>query len=102
MTPRPRRRALSLEELELWLASDRAPVKGGWNVSAVDGLIAGIVAGPAPIEPAEWTRLIFGARRLGGGGGAGPPAGAPPPAAAAARPAEAAAPPWPPLLPPRR
>ena len=70
MTPRPRRRALSLEELELWLASDRAPAKGGWNVSAVDGLIAGIVAGPAPIEPAEWTRLIFGARPPGEDGDA--------------------------------
>ena len=70
MTPQPRRRALSLEELELWLASDRAPAKGGWNVSAVDGLIAGIVAGPAPVEPAEWTRLIFGARPLGEDGDA--------------------------------
>src|SRR3954449_10527935 len=65
MTSRRRRRALSLEELELWLASDQAPAKGGWNVSAVDGLIAGIVIGPAPIEPEEWTRLIFGARPLG-------------------------------------
>jgi uncharacterized protein len=65
MTPQPRRRALSLEELELWLASDHAPAKGGWNVSAVDGLVAGIVVGPAPIEPEEWTRLIFGARPLG-------------------------------------
>ena len=36
MTPRRRRRALSLEELDLWLASDHAPAKGGWNVSAVD------------------------------------------------------------------
>ena len=70
MTPQPRRRALSLEELELWLASDRAPAKGGWNVSAVDGLIAGIVAGPEPVEPAEWTRLIFGARPLGEDGDA--------------------------------
>ena len=70
MTPQPRRRALSLEELELWLASDRAPAKGGWNVSAVDGLIAGIVAGPEPIEPEEWTRLIFGARPLGEDGDA--------------------------------
>src|SRR3954452_13321432 len=65
MTSRRRRRALSLEELELWLASDQAPAKGGWNVSAVDGLIAGIVIGPEPIEPEEWTRLIFGARPLG-------------------------------------
>ena len=64
MTSR-RRRALSLEELDLWLASDHAPAKGGWNVSAVDGLIAGIVVGPEPIEPEEWTRLIFGARPLG-------------------------------------
>jgi uncharacterized protein len=64
MTSR-RRRALSLEELDLWLASDRAPAKGGWNVSAVDGLIAGIVVGPEPVLPAEWTRLIFGARPLG-------------------------------------
>jgi len=70
MTPRQRRRALSLEELELWLASDRAPAKGGWNVSAVDGLIAGIVAGPEPVEPEEWTRLIFGARPLGEDGDA--------------------------------
>jgi uncharacterized protein len=65
MTSRRRRRALSLEELDLWLASDQAPAKGGWNVSAVDGLIAGIVIGPEPIEPKEWTRLIFGARPLG-------------------------------------
>src|SRR5918997_4052195 len=65
MTPQRRRRTLSLEELELWLASDQAPAQGGWNVSAVDGLIAGIVIGPEPIEPKEWTRLIFGARPLG-------------------------------------
>ena len=65
MTPRRRRRALSLEELELWLASDQAPAKDGWNVSAVDGLLAGIVIGPEPVEPEEWTRLIFGARPLG-------------------------------------
>src|SRR3954453_13908367 len=65
MTPQRRGRALSLEELELWLASDQAPAKGGWNVSAVDGLIAGIIIGPEPIEPKEWTRLIFGARPLG-------------------------------------
>jgi len=70
MTSQRRRRALSLEELELWLASDQAPAKGGWNVSAVDGLIAGIVVGPEPIEPTEWTRLIFGARPLGTGGDA--------------------------------
>ena len=70
MTPQRRRRALSLEELDLWLASDRAPAKGGWNVSAVDGLIAGIVAGPEPVRPAEWTRLIFGARPLGEDGDA--------------------------------
>src|SRR5687768_4841552 len=65
MTPQRRRRTLSLEELELWLASDQAPAKDGWNVSAVDGLIAGIVIGPEPVEPEEWTRLIFGARPLG-------------------------------------
>jgi uncharacterized protein len=65
MTSQRRRRALSLEELELWLASDQAPAKGGWNVSAVDGFLAGIIIGPEPIEPKEWTRLIFGARPLG-------------------------------------
>src|SRR3954453_19730030 len=69
MTPQRRRRALSLEQLDLWLASDRAPAKGGWNVSAVDGLVAGIVIGPEPIEPEEWTRLIFGARPPGPEGG---------------------------------
>ncbi len=53
MTPQRRRRALSPEELELWLASDQAPAKGGWNVSAVDGLLAGIVVGPEPVEPEE-------------------------------------------------
>jgi len=36
----------------------------------VDGLIAGIVAGPEPVEPAEWTRLIFGARPPGEDGDA--------------------------------
>jgi uncharacterized protein len=70
MTPRRRHRALSLEELDLWLASDQAPAKGGWNVSAVDGLIAGIVVGPEPIESAEWSRLIFGGRPLGTDGDA--------------------------------
>jgi uncharacterized protein len=70
MTPQRRRRTLSLEELELWLASDQAPAQGGWNVSAVDGLIAGIIIGPEPIEPKEWTRLIFGARPLGKDGDA--------------------------------
>jgi uncharacterized protein len=70
MTPQRRRRALSLEELELWLASDQAPAKDGWNVSAVDGLLAGIVVGPGPIEPKEWTRLIFGARPPGKDGDA--------------------------------
>jgi hypothetical protein len=68
MTPQRRRRALSLEELELWLASDQAPAQGGWNVSAVDGFLAGIMIGPEPIEPKEWTRLIFGARPLGADG----------------------------------
>ena len=53
MTPRRHRRGLSLEELDLWLASDHAPAKGGWNVSAMDGFLAGIVVGPEPIEPAE-------------------------------------------------
>jgi uncharacterized protein len=70
MTPHRRRRALSLEQLDLWLASDHAPAKGGWNVSAVDGLLAGIVVGPESIEPEEWTRLIFGARPLGTDGDA--------------------------------
>jgi yecA family protein len=70
MTPQRRRRALSLEELDDWLASDQAPAKGGWNVSAVDGFLAGIVIGAEPIEPKEWTRLIFGARPLSKGGDA--------------------------------
>ena len=70
MTPRRHRSALSLEELDLWLASDHAPAKGGWNVSAVDGFLAGIVVGPEPIEPKEWMRLIFGARPLGTDGDA--------------------------------
>ena len=70
MTPRQHRRTLSLEELDLWLASDHALAKGGWNVSAVDGFLAGIVVGPEPIEPAEWMRLIFGARPLGTDGDA--------------------------------
>ncbi len=65
MTSRRQRRALSLEELDDWLASDHAPAKGGWNVSAVDGFLAGIIVGPEPIEPKEWTRLIFGRRPLG-------------------------------------
>jgi uncharacterized protein len=70
MTSRRHCHALSLEQLDLWLASDHAPAKGGWNVSAVDGLLAGIVVGPEPIEPEEWTRLIFGARPLGSDGDA--------------------------------
>ena len=68
MTPQRRRRTLSLEELDLWLASDQAPAKGGWNVSAVDGFLAGIIVGPEPIEPKEWTRLIFARGRSVKGG----------------------------------
>src|SRR3712207_4026566 len=70
MTSRRPRRALSLEELGDWLASDHAPAKGGWNVSAVDGFLAGIIVGPELIEPKEWTRLIFGGRPLGKDGDA--------------------------------
>ncbi len=70
MTPLRRRRALSLEELDDWLASDPAPAKGGWNVSAVDGFLAGIIVGREPIEPKGWTRLIFGVRPLGKDGDA--------------------------------
>jgi len=65
MTARRQPPALSLEELDLWLASAQAPAPGGWNVPAVDGLIAGIIVGPEPIAAVEWTRLIFGARPLG-------------------------------------
>ncbi len=36
----------------------------------MDGFLAGIVVGPEPIEPKEWTRLIFGARPLGKNGDA--------------------------------
>jgi hypothetical protein len=61
------------EELDLWLASDQAPAKGGWNVSAVDGFLAGIIAGPELIESKEWTRLIFGRRPLGKDGDAAVP-----------------------------
>jgi hypothetical protein len=66
----PRRRALSLKELEVWLASDQVSAKSGWNVSAVDGFLAGIVAGSEPIEPKEWARLIFGPWPLGKDGNA--------------------------------
>src|SRR4029453_9082629 len=70
MPPQRRRRTLSLEDLELWLASDQAPAKGGWNVSAVDGLLAGIIIGPEPIQPKERRGLIFRARPVGKGAAA--------------------------------
>ena len=36
---------------------------GGIGVSAIDGLIAALVAGPTFVHPDEWVPLIFGGRR---------------------------------------
>ena len=50
----------SYDELDEILRGDgRAGFVG---ISAIDGLIAAVVAGPAALQPMEWLPLIFGGR----------------------------------------
>lgn len=48
-----------LAELEAHLASDRVP-PGTFDLSALDGFLAAIAAGPEPISPEEWLPMIWG------------------------------------------
>ena len=53
-----RTRAYSYDELDEILRGDG---RGGWvGISAIDGLIAALVAGPAFVTPDEWLPHIFG------------------------------------------
>ncbi len=48
------------DELDEILRGDGSA--GFVGVSAIDGLIAAVVAGPAALQPMEWLPLIFGGR----------------------------------------
>ena len=48
------------DELDEILRGDGSA--GFVGVSAIDGLIAAAVAGPAALQPTEWLPLIFGGR----------------------------------------
>jgi yecA family protein len=53
--------AFTYSELDMLL---RRTGRDGWiGMSAIDGLIAALVAGPSFVHPDEWVPLIFGGRR---------------------------------------
>jgi uncharacterized protein len=49
---------VDLDVLAMFLASDRAP-EGGMDLSEFDGFMAGVAAGPAPMDPAEWLAVAW-------------------------------------------
>jgi uncharacterized protein len=52
--------ALSLDDLEAWLARQPNIARRHWTVTSIDGFCAALVAGPERIETEAWLRVIFG------------------------------------------
>jgi uncharacterized protein len=50
---------IDLDFLDDFLLSDRVS-EGAMTLSELDGFLAGIAAGPEPIEPEEWLPLVWG------------------------------------------
>jgi uncharacterized protein len=55
----PKRPALTLDQLDTWLSSDRAP-PDGMMLSDLDGFLAGLIVGPEFIHPEEWLPRVWG------------------------------------------
>src|SRR5580693_4826956 len=62
MTSAPSTAAFTYDELDAILRSTGGH-DGAIGMSAIDGLIAALVAAPAFVHPDEWVPLIFGGRR---------------------------------------
>jgi len=52
--------ALSLDDLEAWLAAQPDIARRNWTVSSIDGFCAALIAGPERIATEAWLRVIFG------------------------------------------
>ena len=52
--------ALSLDDLDTWLAGQPDIAHRNWTVTSIDGFCAALLAGPERIETAAWLRVIFG------------------------------------------
>ncbi|MGE0225447.1 MAG: UPF0149 family protein [Acetobacteraceae bacterium] len=50
--------SVDLDPLAEFLASDHAP-DGSMDLSELDGFMAGLLAGPEAVEPAEWLSMIW-------------------------------------------
>ena len=52
--------ALSLDDLDTWLAGQPDIARRNWTVTSIDGFCAALLAGPERIETEAWLRVIFG------------------------------------------
>jgi uncharacterized protein len=52
--------ALSLDDLDTWLAGQPDIARRNWTVTSIDGFCAALLAGPERIETRAWLRVIFG------------------------------------------
>ncbi len=52
--------ALSLDDLDTWLAGQPDIAHRNWTVTSIDGFCAALLAGPERIETEAWLRVIFG------------------------------------------
>lgn len=60
MSRRRARKALSLDELDVYLSSDDSPPGTSMAISDLDGFLTGLIVGPEFIHPEEWMRKVFG------------------------------------------
>lgn len=59
MTPFSSPGPVDLDALDEYLTSDRSP-PDSMDVSQLDGFLAGVVIGPAPVPPSEFLPLVWG------------------------------------------
>jgi yecA family protein len=52
--------ALSLDDLDTWLAGQPDIARRNWTSTSIDGVCAAPLAGPERIETEAWLRVIFG------------------------------------------
>ena len=52
--------ALSLDDLDSWLAGQPDIARRNWTVTSIDGFCAALLVGPERIETEAWLRVIFG------------------------------------------
>jgi uncharacterized protein len=60
MSRRRARKAMSLDELDVYLSSDDSPPGTSMAVSDLDGFLTGLIVAPEFIHPEEWMHKVFG------------------------------------------